>query len=394
MLTGRTKIQLVVFVIIALVGTSYLGARYVGIDPFGSGYTVKATLPDAGGTFDNGEVTYRGVPVGRIGNLKATPDGVSVDLKINSGAPRIPSDVSLKVANRSAIGEQYIDLQGGSGSAAALTDGDKLSGGASSQPPPVDDVIRSGTEFVDSVPKDSLSSVIDETYDATQGVSDDFRTLLETSQRFHKSADRNFVATRGLIENSDRVLTTQENASQSILSFSEDLNTIATTLKGSDGDLRALIDSSPAAARELDQLFRQVGRPLGVLLSNLVTPAQVFGINSAGVEDALVRAPKAVSVGWTINGSSNGRINLALAQTYFNPLPCTTGYGGTTLRDGLSTKGGAPFNLSAGCRSGDKNSNVRGPKGAPKLGALSGGTPRAANVTMADSLSDLLGGAR
>ncbi|KQY56124.1 hypothetical protein ASD11_16815 [Aeromicrobium sp. Root495] len=387
MLTGRIKIQLVIFAVLALVATSYLGARYVGINPFGTGYTVRVDLPDAGGTFDNGEVTFRGVPVGRIKGLEATDSGTRLTLHIEGGGPRIPADVRPVVANRSAIGEQYVDLREGTTTAVALSDGDVLSAGAESQPPPVDDLLRSGASFVDSVPADSLNTVIDESYDLSRGVGESFGTLLETSQRFQRAADRNFVATRGLIENSDRVLTTQQEASQSILSFSEDLSTIAATLKSSDGGLRQLIESSPRAAREVDALFREVGKPLGLLLSNLVTPAQVFGINAGGVEDALVNVPKVASIGWAVSGSRG--LNLSLAQTYFNPLPCTTGYGGTDVRKGLVTSKGKPFNLQAGCRSSDPSSNVRGPKSVPAPGGL-----KTARVSSADSLADLMGGAR
>ncbi|RYJ05322.1 MAG: MCE family protein [Actinomycetales bacterium] len=387
MLTGRIKIQLVIFAVLALVATSYLGARYVGINPLGSGYDVTVDLPDAGGTFDNGEVTFRGVPVGRIKDLQATDSGTRLRLHIEGGGPRIPADVRPVVANRSAIGEQYVDLREGSTSSVALADGDTLSAGAESQPPPVDDLLRSGAAFVDSVPADSLTTVIDEGYDLSKGVGESFGSLLEASQKFQRSADRNFVATRGLIENSDRVLSTQQAASQSILSFSEDLDTIATTLKSKDGGLRRLIESSPAAAREVDALFRQVGKPLGLLLSNLVTPAQVFGINASGVEDALVRVPKVASIGWAVSGSKG--LNLGLAQTYFNPLPCTTGYGGTQVRKGLVTSKGKPFNLQAGCRSTDPSSNVRGPKSVPAQRGLA-----TADVRSADSLADLMGGAR
>ncbi|CAM5522554.1 hypothetical protein SPURM210S_00671 [Streptomyces purpurascens] len=62
--------------------------------------------------FPGAEVTYRGVPVGKVGALRlAGPDGVSVTLDIEDGAPRIPADTLAVVANRSAVGEQYVDLQ-------------------------------------------------------------------------------------------------------------------------------------------------------------------------------------------------------------------------------------------------------------------------------------------
>lgn len=389
MLTRRIRIQLVIFLVIGLVATTYLGAKYVGLNPLGTGYKVTVALPDAGGSFENGEVTYRGVPVGRIKELRTTATGMEADLFISGDAPDIPADVEVKVVNRSAIGEQYIDLRSESAAGGKLlADGDRLEGSKDSLPPPIENVLRSGRDFAASVPQDSLSTVIDEFYNLSQGSADNVARLLETSQEFVATADDNFLVSSALIDSAQRVLTTQEESASSIKSFSSDLSLIATTLSDSDKDLRALIQNSPAAAREIGRLFDQVGKPLGLLMSNLVTPAQIFGTNSAGVEDALFRLPEAVSVGWAVNGSKG--LDLGLAQTYFDPLPCTSGYGGTTVRPGLDTSTGKPFNTSAGCTaSPSSGSNVRGPKSAPRPKAAA-----AARVSVPDSMGDLMGGAR
>jgi phospholipid/cholesterol/gamma-HCH transport system substrate-binding protein len=385
MLTRRIRIQLIIFVIVGLCATTYLGAKYVGLNPFGSGYQVTVSLPDAGGTFKNGEVTYRGVPVGRIKELHNTPKGMEAVLHIAGNAPDIPADVDVMVANRSAIGEQYIDLRATSTGGKKLADGDRIQGSEASMPPAIEDVLRTGRDFAASVPEDSLSTVIDEFYDFSQGASQHLARLVETSQDFVKTADDNFLVSSALIDSAQTVLSTQEAAASSIKGFSRDINLIATTLSDSDGDLRTLIQNSPAAAREIGRLFDQVGRPLGVLMSNLVSTAQVFGTNAAGVEDALFRVPEAISVGWAVNGSKG--LDLGLAQTYFDPLPCTTGYGGTTVRPGLDTSAGQPFNTSAGCSaSPSTGTDVRGPESVRRSTASV-----AARVTVPETMGDLMG---
>lgn len=385
MLTASIKVKLVLFAIVGLVATSFLGARYVGIDPLSSSYRVTVAMPDAGGIFTNGEVTYRGVPVGRIGDLRVTTEGMEAELKIEGDAPDIPADATITVANRSAIGEQYIDLRSESTDGPMLADGDRITGTDASAPPAIDEVLRTARDFTRSVPSDSLNTVIDETYLATRGAGENLGRLLDTSADFIRIADKNFLVTSGLIENSATVLQTQEESGASIRGFSTDLDTIAKTLQTSDGDLRQLLDVAPAAAREIDALFRQVGTPLGTLMGNLVTPAEIFGTNSAGVEDALIRVPEALSVGFSINTSKG--LNLGQTQRYFDPTPCTSGYGGTTVRPGTDTSDGRPFNLNAGCTAPPSSgTNVRGPGAVPrKAGAL-------AKVTTVDSLSDLLGG--
>lgn len=385
MLTHGVKAKLIAFVVLGLLATTYLGARYVGINPFGSGYDVAVSLPDGGGAFANGEVTYRGVPVGRIEKLHTTKGGAEAVIHIDAGSPDIPADVKVAVANRSPIGEQYINLIGASTTGPMLADGDHIRGSAESLPPAIDQLLRTARDFSESVPSDSLTTVIDESYEASRGLSTQLQQLLETSEDFVDSADKNFLVTSALIESADTVLATQQESAASIKGYSADLNLIADTLSDSDADLRKLIDNTPAATRAIGRLFDQVGTPLGILMSNLVSTADVFGTYSHGVEDALIHAPEAFSIGWAINGSKG--INLGLAQTYFDPLPCTSGYGGTTVRPGLDTTQGDPFNTKAGCSlAASSGVNVRGP------GSVSAKKLVAAEVSVPSSMADLLGG--
>ena len=77
MLRRSTKIQLVLFVVITMLGVSYVGANYVGLFRgflSGSQCSAYADFPDSGGIFSNAEVTYRGVAIGRVGSLHAAQE--------------------------------------------------------------------------------------------------------------------------------------------------------------------------------------------------------------------------------------------------------------------------------------------------------------------------------
>ena len=383
MITARARTKLVAFVVLALLGTSYLGAKYAGIGLLSSGYEVAVSLPDASGLFVNGEVTYRGVPVGSIESLEPTGSGVTAVISIDGDAPAIPADVSAAVADRSVIGEQYLDLTGGS--SGRLAGGDRLTVAADGLSPDIAELLRSGRDFTASVPQEALTTVIDEGYELSEGVAGDLRRLVDTSLEFQQAADRNFLTSASLIRNSADVLATQEAASASMRAYSHDLGVFAETLKSSDGDLRALIANSPAAARQVGALIDDVGRPLGVLMANLVSTAQVFGTNSAGVEDALVRIPEAVSIGWAVNTSRG--MNMGLIPSFFDPLPCVQGYGETPLRRGTDTTPGVPLNTAAGCtKSPSSGVGVRGP------GAAARGSAPVARIDVARTMGDLLGG--
>jgi len=390
-LTRGVHTKLGLFAVVGLLGTSYLGASYVGFSPFSHGYEVTVSLPDASGLFVNSEVTYRGVQVGEVTAMDPTDDGVEVTLAIEGDAPDLPADSTVAVHSRSAIGEQYLDLTGGD-TKDHLADGDHLSGGAEALPQDLSEVLRAGRDFVASVPSDDLTTVIDEGYDLSRGVGDDVTRLLDTSIEFQKAADANFLVSASLIRNSRQVLRTQEASADAITAYSNDLSLFAKTLADSDTDLRTLIGNTPGAAEQLSLVIRDVGHPLSILMNNLVSTATIFGVNAHGVRDAMIKLPEAVSIGWAT--TSKRGINLGLVPTFFNPLPCVDGYGGTTKHRGTDTTE-TPLNKGAGCTAPRSRGNVRGPQ------AVAGSTPGAGpagrvapkvDVDVADSLEDLLGG--
>ena len=390
MITSSVRIKLIAFFVVGLLAAAYLGARYAGISLVSSGYTVRVQLADAGGLFVNGEVTYRGVPVGRIKHLTPTADGVEATLRIDSGAPEIPAHPTVTVTDRSTIGEQYLDLAGPSASSGAhLRDGDRIEATSATLPPDLSGLLQDATDFTSSIPTDDLKTVIDESYNLSQGAAGSLRRLISTSQTFQKQADDNWLVSQALINDSATVLKTQEEAAADIKGYSTDLDLIATTLKSSDGDLRTLIQNSPAAARQLGLLFDQVGKPLGTLMGNLVSTAEIFGTNADGLQDTLVRVPGAVSVGYAISGSKG--MSFGMIPTFFDPLPCTQGYGGTTMHSGTDTTSSTALNLNAGCTaSSSSGSDVLGPSSVTSRS----GAKATARISVPDSLADLLGGSK
>lgn len=399
MLTRKIQVQVAIFTIIALLGVAYVGARYARLGSlfYSSGYDVTLELPQTGGLFENSEVTYRGVPVGRVDKLTLSGTGVTVDLHINPESPDIPEDLAVSVSNRSAIGEQYVDLRPNTDSGPYLADGSVITGNDQDLPPTVESLLTNTENFTSSIPIKDLRTVVDELYDLSDNSSGNLRRLISTSNDVAKTADENWQTSSDLIDSSAIVLGTQNESASSIKEFSRNLRLLNETVKASDGDLRNLITSTPAAATEIDLLFQQVGAPLGVLMSNLLVTAQVFAVNTPGIEDTLTNLPDAVDIGYAV--TRNNELNLGLVTDFFDPLPCTSGYGGTTVRPGLDTSPGDPLNLKAGCTA--KGTNYRGPGGISGSGGGGGGgggggpeyPPDSRTVvTVPDSLADLMGG--
>jgi phospholipid/cholesterol/gamma-HCH transport system substrate-binding protein len=307
---------------------------------------------------------------------------------IDPDAPAMPAKVTARVVDRSAIGEQYLDLTGGAVGDDQLAAGDHITVTADGLPPALDGLLRSSRDFVDSVPSDDLDTVINETYSLSRGNGEHLSRLIRTSSDFAKTADANFLVTASLINNSGTVLATQEESAQSFQSFSKDLSTLAHALAEQDSSWRKLVETSPAAAQEFEKLMSTAGQPLGELMSNLVSTAQVFGANADGIRETMIELPEGVSISYAIMGSQG--LKMGLTPTFFNPLPCTKGYEGTQMRPGLDTTNGQPFNTKAGCTLlPSSGTNVRGPRAARH-----GQSIPAPDLRVADSLDDLMGANR
>ena len=85
-----------------------------------------AHFAESGGIFQGAEVSYRGVTVGQVSDMRLTSEGVDVVLDIQNDTGTIPNDTRALVANRSAVGEQYVELQPETKNGPYLGDGGEI----------------------------------------------------------------------------------------------------------------------------------------------------------------------------------------------------------------------------------------------------------------------------
>ena len=253
MITRRTKIQLVIFALITMIGVSFVGARYARLDRLvlDTSYAVTAHFTDSGGIFTGAEVAYRGVTVGKVGDLVLTSKGVDVVLDIEKKYRDIPSRTRAVVANRSAVGEQYVDLQPQTKDRPFLSDGSQIPTAMTRTPIETTKLLTDIDATVRSVDKQSLTTVVDELGKAFNGTGDDLGRIVDTSNSFIRTANDNFEITTALLEDGNTVLDTQIAKTSAIKSFSRDLVLFSTTLADSDPDLRRVIENGSATANQL-----------------------------------------------------------------------------------------------------------------------------------------------
>jgi phospholipid/cholesterol/gamma-HCH transport system substrate-binding protein len=365
MIRRSVQVQLLAFLLITLVTVSLLSARYVGLyDRVAGGqYLVSADFAESGGIFVGSEVSYRGVQVGRVEGLRLGKDGVVVDARIRRGV-EIPRNSLAVVENRSAVGEQYLDLQPRSEGGPRLRDGDTIPRRDTRTPLRVDRLLLDLDRTVESVDKKDLQVVVDELGAAFADGGADLQRLLDSGDALTRAATEALPQTVRLIDDGRIVLDTQRDTAGQVRLFSSNLAGLSETLKASDGDLRLVLDRGAVASRELDGLIRENRGSLATLLANLITVGQVTTARVDGIEQLLVTYPDVVVGGYTVvPGDGTAHFGLVLSQ---QPGVCTQGYEGTRRTSPQQTTGLPPVNTGARCTlPRGSASAVRGAQNAP-----------------------------
>ena len=372
MVTLKTKIQLLIFMVIALVGMSYVGVHYVGLAQglTHSTYKVSADFPNGGGIYSGADVTYNGVHIGKVGKLQLLADGVRVQLIVDTSAPHIPDNAKASVNDRSAVGEQYVDLEPTANSRTYLKSGSIIPMNRNSIPVSTPRLLLNVDELVNSVDRTNLSTVIDELGKAFSGRGQDLQHLIDAGNPLLKDAQAALPQTLSLLDVGKTVLDTQVRSRSDIAEFSKNLQLLSAQLKSSDPDIRRLAKTGPDAVNQVNDLLTGIRTDTGVLLANLLTTSQVTTRRLAGVEQILAVYPAAVAGGFTV-APGDGTAHFGLAVNISDPASCEKGYESTAKRspeDGTSR----PPNTKAGCtepkgsatdvRSAHNGPNLSGPE--------------------------------
>ncbi|GAA4258814.1 MlaD family protein [Dactylosporangium darangshiense] len=364
MIRRSAKLQVLAFLVVGVLGIVYVGLTYVGLGDrlLGRGTTVYADLAEGGGLFANAPVTYRGVPVGRVERVALHEGGARARLHLDAGV-RVPAGTRAVVSQRSAVGEQFLDLRPDSDTAPYLRDGSVIPRERTGTPLAPETLLANLDALVRSVDPQALSTVIDELGTAFEGDAQALRRILDAGELILRQASGTLPQTRTLIDDARTVLATQEQSAAAIRQWAAGLAQIAATLRAADPDLRRIIADAPPAAQELVALLDDLDPQIGTLLANLIAVDGVAARRLPGIEQLLVVYPLAVAGGFTVT-PGDGTAHLGLVLNVNNPPPCEHGKGIRCTGNAPRPGGGDPPPPS---------STVTGDDGNPLLFGSTGG---------------------
>ncbi len=296
-LNGRMQIQLALFTVVALVAMGLMALHFMKLPAmlFNTGrYTVIVELPQTGGLYSGGNVTYRGTEVGRVDSVRLTRTGVEAVLSLKSGID-VPSDLRAEVHSQSAIGEQYVALLPRSADGPPLRDGDVIPLADTSVPPDVNALLTDANAGLQAIPRDNLKTVIDESYTAVGGLGPELSRIVKGSSDLAIEARKNLDPLIALIDQSQPVLDSQTHTSEAIQAWASQMASVTTQLQAHDTAVAHVVENGGAATDSVRNLMDRVKPTLPVVLANLVSVNQVAVTYRDNIEQLLVLFPQVVS---------------------------------------------------------------------------------------------------
>jgi phospholipid/cholesterol/gamma-HCH transport system substrate-binding protein len=110
---GNLELAVGVFVLIGMACLAYLAIHLGKLDLFGHGYTVTAEFDNISGLKTGAEVEVAGVSVGRVEDIKVTPDNrAKLTIRMRPGF-KLHDDATASIRTKGIIGDKYVKLSPG-----------------------------------------------------------------------------------------------------------------------------------------------------------------------------------------------------------------------------------------------------------------------------------------
>ncbi|KUI04790.1 MlaD family protein [Mycobacterium sp. IS-3022] len=327
MFTRQIRVQLVIFTIASIIGVTAMAFGYLQAPVLlGLGrITVTLQLPAGGGLYEFANVTYRGVKVGRVTDVTLTPTGVKATLSLGT-SPKIPADLIAEVHSVSAVGEQYVDLLPRNSSPPYLHSGSVIS--AATVPPPTGPMLDKAVTLLDSIPKERLSALVDESAKAFDDAGYDLGSLIDSGATLAEGFDGASGQSRAVVDDSVPLLDGAAESVDATRMWARSLVGVTDQLVDDDPQVRTLLKDGPDALDEVSRLMSDVKPTLPVLLANMTSLGKVAVTYNASLEQLLVLVPSffaglgALSHIANATGLPLGNFRVGMGD----PPPCTVGF--------------------------------------------------------------------
>lgn len=285
--------KLALFALVGLLAFGYVAFSVIGQKALEGNYRVVVDMPVTGGLFPGSQVTYRGVPIGEVGSIDITQDGVAANLDIHDSV-KIPAATKAVVADRSPAGEQYIDMEPTGAGPPYLADGSVIPAEDTLQPPSLAALLNSISAFSHSVDLHDLRTVVNQLAVAFSGTGPALGAILDHSAQLVASLSHIEPQTIDLLRNAGVLLDTQVAHDADLRTIAVSLRRLSDTIRADDPKTAQLIQAALETTQQVAPILVNDSHDIAVLLTNLVTTGRIAVARLPGLKALLFSLPDGV----------------------------------------------------------------------------------------------------
>ncbi len=330
MLDRLTRLQLMIFAIVTVLSVGAVSFFYLHVpSALGIGaYNVTANFVAGGGLYQNANVTYRGVSIGKVEAVGLSDNGVVAHMRLNSDTP-VPENVTATVKSVSAIGEQYVDLvPPDDPTDTMLRNGSDIGMDRTAIGQDIAGLLQEADSLVSSVSNSRLQDLLREAFDAFNGSGPELARLIQSSRLLVDEANANYPQVSQLIDQAGPFLDAQIRSGDDIRSLSEGLARLTTEVADADPQLRTTLQTVPDTAAVANETFEGIRPSFPMLAANLANFGRIGVIYHKSLEHALVVFPALLAALNTVAGGvptdEGGKLDFKIHLQ--DPPPCSTGF--------------------------------------------------------------------
>ena len=327
-ITSFVRGQLLIFAIVAVIAVTSVAVFYIRIPQMlGIGsYHVTLQMPSTGGLYQNANVSYRGVNVGKVSGVWLTEDGVNAQLTINSSTS-IPKDSSAAVRSVSAIGEQFVEFMPNPGAGSGtLSNGDSVT--VTDLPVEISTMLDQADSLLAAVNDTQLRQVMDEAFLAFNGTGPALQRLLDSMILFVGQLDNNIDSVTALVDETGPILATQNRTADAIRAWTSDLTTVTDQLRAHKTNITGILQKGPGTAAAAQSFFNDVSVTFPQAVANLSVNAKTMAVYLPNLQQTVVLYPRVLATLITAinNGSNRYGPNVNFTLGFQDPPTCTVGF--------------------------------------------------------------------
>ncbi|MCD0449365.1 MCE family protein [Actinocorallia sp. API 0066] len=292
-MNARIVVNLVFFAVLGCVLAVWSATSLLRLDLIERPFAVTAEFASSPGLHPDLQVTYLGVPVGRVASVTLRPGRVAVLMELDHHT-KVPAGAGARVLRKSAVGEPYVELTAPTGPTdGVLKAGDTVPLARTSGTVDYQELFTGLGDTLNAVDPADAGKVVHELATGVAGHGDTLRDLIGDTGQLTATLAANADVLSGLATELTDVTGTLAAHRRQLTATAGNLADVSASVRTVSGDLVTVLEHGPGFFARVETLLQKSRPGLACLLAAGATPGPpVFDKKTeATVEHVLTLLP-------------------------------------------------------------------------------------------------------